>query len=50
MFPAWLRLTLYIAAAFAGVWLLFRWWQSRRSAAPRPRRQLPTGAGGGSPP
>lgn len=38
MFPAWLRLTLYIAAAFAGVWLLFRWWQSRRSAAPRPRR------------
>lgn len=41
MFPAWLRLTLYIAAGFAGVWLLFRWWQSRRSAArhaPPPNR------------
>ncbi|MDZ4688013.1 MAG: type II secretion system F family protein [Planctomycetaceae bacterium] len=32
MFPAWLRLTLYIAAAFAGVWLLFRLWQSRRAS------------------
>jgi tight adherence protein C len=46
MFPAWLRLTLYIAAAFAGVWLLFRWWQSRRVAAryapPPSRTTMPT--------
>jgi len=33
MFPTWLRLTLYIAAAIAGVWLLFRLWQARRASA-----------------
>ncbi|HUQ70834.1 MAG TPA: type II secretion system F family protein [Planctomycetaceae bacterium] len=40
MFPVWLRLTLYIAATFAGVWLLFRLWQARRASKPyEPRRQ-----------
>ncbi|OYW24755.1 MAG: hypothetical protein B7Z55_01285 [Planctomycetales bacterium 12-60-4] len=30
MIPPWLRLALYVAAGVAGVWLLFRAWQSRR--------------------
>jgi tight adherence protein C len=32
MFPPWLRLTLYIAAGVAGLWLLFRLWQARRAS------------------
>lgn len=32
MIPQWLRLAIYIAAGVAVVWLLVRWWQSRRLA------------------
>ncbi|MBI1345605.1 hypothetical protein GC163_04890 [bacterium] len=30
MLPQWLRLAIYVAAAVACVWLILRWWQSRR--------------------
>lgn len=33
MFPPWLRLTLYIAGAAAGVWALWRVWQVYRTSA-----------------
>jgi len=39
MMPQWLRLAIYVAAAVACVWLILRWWQSRRLARPaKPRR------------
>lgn len=54
MMPQWLRLAIYVAAAVACVWLLLRWWQSRKmrslDSAPGTPRRVKTPTASAKPP